>query len=52
MERTLSALATGVQHAQLRIDGAIVDDHRSFVDWFIREGGEWKLRAAVDIPGA
>ena len=43
------AIVTGVQHAQLRIEGNLVDDHRSFVDWFVREDGDWRLRAAVDL---
>lgn len=45
-----AAIVTGIQHAQVAIDGAIVDDRRSFVDWFIREAGEWRLRVAVDLP--
>jgi Domain of unknown function (DUF4440) len=45
-----SAIVTGVQHAQLTIDGAVVDDRRSFVDWFVREEGDWRLRLAVDLP--
>ena len=44
-----SALVTGLQHAQLKIDGELVDDHRAFVDWFVREEGEWRLRAAIDL---
>ena len=44
------AVVTGIQHAQLTIDGAAVIDRRSFVDWFVREGDEWRLRLAVDIP--
>jgi ketosteroid isomerase-like protein len=43
------ALVTGHQRAQLNIDGSVVDDRRSFVDWFVREAGEWKLRAAIDF---
>jgi ketosteroid isomerase-like protein len=43
------AIVTGVQHARLRIDGELVDDHRSFVDWFVRQAGDWRLRAAVDL---
>jgi hypothetical protein len=43
------ALVTGRQRAQLNIDGSVVDDRRSFVDWFVREGGDWKLRAAIDF---
>lgn len=45
-----TAIVTGVQQAQLKIDGAIVNDQRAFVDWFVREGGGWKLRLAVDLP--
>ena len=43
------AVVTGVQHAQLRIEGELVDDRRSFVDWFVRDAGEWRLRTAVDF---
>jgi len=43
------AVVTGLQHAQLKIEGELVDDHRSFVDWFVREGGAWRLRAAIDF---
>ena len=43
------AIVTGVQHAQLEIEGSLVDDRRSFVDWFVRESGDWRLRAAVDL---
>ena len=43
------ALVTGHQRAQLNIDGSVVDDRRSFVDWFVREAGDWKLRAAIDF---
>ena len=43
------AIVTGAQHAQLKIDGSLVDDHRSFVDWFVREDGDWRLRLAVDF---
>jgi hypothetical protein len=44
------AVVTGIQQAQLKIDGAIVIDRRPFVDWFVREGAEWRLRLAVDLP--
>ena len=43
------AIVTGVQHARLEIEGSPVEDHRAFVDWFVREGGDWRLRAAVDF---
>jgi hypothetical protein len=43
------AIVTGTQRAQLKIEGELVDDHRAFVDWFVREAGEWRLRAAIDF---
>ena len=43
------AVVTGVQHAELKIDGELVDDRRSFVDWFVREAGDWRVRAAIDL---
>ena len=42
------AIVTGIQHARLTIDGEMVDDRRAFVDWFVREGGAWRIRVAVD----
>jgi hypothetical protein len=45
-----NAVVTGIQQAQLKIDGAVVIDRRPFVDWFVREGGEWRVRLAVDLP--
>lgn len=47
---TTGALVTGVQHAQVRVDGQSVDDRRGFVDWFVQDAGEWRLQAAVDLP--
>jgi ketosteroid isomerase-like protein len=44
------ALATGIQHAQVRIDGQVADDRRAFVDWFVKEADGWRLRVAVDLP--
>jgi hypothetical protein len=44
------ALVTGVQHARLAIDGEVIEDHRSFADWFVRTDGAWRLQAALDIP--
>jgi ketosteroid isomerase-like protein len=44
------ALATGIQHARVRIDGQDIDDRRAFVDWFVKHAGEWKFRVAVDMP--
>ena len=45
-----SAIATGIQHARVRIDGQDIDDRRAFVDWFVRHDGRWKFRVAVDLP--
>jgi uncharacterized protein (DUF952 family) len=45
-----AALVTGVQHAQVAIDGQVVDDRRGFADLFIRIDGAWKLRAGTDFP--
>lgn len=45
-----AAMVTGVQHAQVKIDGAAVDDRRSFADFFVKIDGSWKLRAAADFP--
>jgi hypothetical protein len=44
------ALVTGVQRAQVRVDGEVVSDRRRFVDWFVRVSGEWRIQAAVDLP--
>ena len=45
-------LATGVQHARLKIDGETIDDRRAFIDWFVESDGTWKIQAAVDLPAA
>jgi hypothetical protein len=47
-----SAVAIGVQHAQVRVEGQTIDDKRPFVDWFVKHEGEWRLRLAVDLPAA
>jgi len=44
------ALVTGIQHAQLRLDGQTINDRRRFVDWFVALAGEWRIQAAVDLP--
>jgi ketosteroid isomerase-like protein len=43
------ALATGIQHARVRIDGQDIDDRRAFVDWFVKSDGKWQFRVAVDL---
>jgi len=44
------AVVTGIQHAQVRVDGKAIDDKRPFVDWFIKHDGEWRIRLALDVP--
>jgi len=44
-----SAIVTGIQQARLEIDGSVVNDRRAFVDWFVKENGDWKVRTAVDL---
>ncbi len=44
------ALATGIQHAQVRIGGETIDDRRAFVDWFEPHAEAWRIRLAVDMP--
>jgi hypothetical protein len=46
------ALVTGVQHAQVAVGDAVLDDRRGFVDWFVRVDGEWRIQAAVDLPAS
>jgi ketosteroid isomerase-like protein len=46
-------LVTGIQHAQVRIEGTLVQDVRPFVDWFVQSaGGRWQVKVAVDLPSA
>jgi hypothetical protein len=45
-----AAMLTGVQHAQVIIDGQTIDDRRAFVDFFVKIDGAWKLRAGADFP--
>ena len=48
-----SALATGVQHARVRVDGETLDERRPFVDWFVRTpSGRWLLQVALDLGQA
>jgi hypothetical protein len=39
------ALATGIQHARVRIDGKEIDDRRAFADWFVARDGKWQIRS-------
>jgi hypothetical protein len=43
------ALVTGVQEAQLTVEGSVVDDRRGFIDYFARVDGAWLLKVAVDV---
>ena len=44
-----SAIVSGTQRAQVRIEGNVIDDRRAFVDMFVRLEGKWRLRVAVDL---
>lgn len=44
-----AALVTGVQHSRVRLDGKLVDDRQPFVDWIVKEAGEWRFRAAIGL---
>jgi ketosteroid isomerase-like protein len=46
------AIITGIQHARVRVDGKVVDDKRPFVDWMVKHDGEWRFRAAIDVPSS
>jgi len=43
------ALVTGVQRSRVRLEGNIVDDRQPFVDWMVKEDGEWRFRAAISL---
>ena len=45
-----AAMVTGVQHAQVVVNGEAIDDRRGFADFLVRIGGSWKLRAGADFP--
>lgn len=45
-----AAFVTGVQHAQVVVNGQRIDDRRGFADFFVRVDGRWLLRAASDLP--
>ncbi len=45
-----TAIATGIQHAQVIVDGNVVDDRRGFLDVLIKREGRWLLQAAVEPP--
>lgn len=44
-----AGLVTGVQHAQVRVNGETIDERRPFVDWFVRTADGWRLHSAVEI---
>jgi ketosteroid isomerase-like protein len=44
------AIATGIQRAEVRINGELITERRGFVDWFVRTGDGWRIRVAVDLP--
>lgn len=44
-----AALATGIQHSQVRIDGQTIDSRQPFIDWFVKNAGRWQLHVALDL---
>ena len=44
-----SAIVSGIQKAQVTVEGNVIDDPRAFVDMFVRLEGEWRLRVAIDL---
>ena len=46
------AIATGIQHAEVKVDGQVIADRRGFIDWFIKTGNIWQIRVAIDLPAA
>lgn len=45
-----AAMVTGIQHAQLIVDGQTVDDRRAFADFFVKLAGAWRLRSGAGFP--
>ena len=45
-----TAIATGIQHAQVMVEGKLVDDRRGFLDVLVKRGSGWLLQAAVEPP--
>jgi len=43
------AIVTGIQRARVRLDGNEVDDRQPFVDWLVKDAGEWRFRAAIGL---
>ena len=46
------ALVTGIQYAQVVVDGQLIEDRRRFIDWFVEDAGLWRIQAAVDLPAS
>ena len=44
------ALVTGIQYAQVVVDGQLIEDRRGFIDWYVEDAGLWRIQAAVDLP--
>jgi len=47
-----TAIVSGTQHAQVRLDGQIIDDRRAFVDCFVQSAAAWRLQVAIELPTA
>ena len=46
------ALVTGIQYAQVVVDGQLIEDRRRFIDWFVEDADLWRIQAAVDLPAS
>lgn len=44
-----SALVTGFQHSQVKVNGRTVEDRQPFIDSFVKRDGRWELRVVLDL---
>ena len=44
-----AALATGIQHSRVHMDGETIDSRQPFIDWFVKHEGRWQLHVALDL---
>jgi ketosteroid isomerase-like protein len=45
------ALVSGIQYAQIRLEGETFHRRRPYADWFVKNAaGNWQVRVALDLP--
>gem|GEM_PF-2261285 len=44
-----SALVTGIQHSQVKMNGRTVEDRQPFIDSFVKRDGRWQLQVVLDL---